>query len=200
MKKAIYIIFSYSFLFSCSQANQEKEISDVDQTSEKIETVDLAQLKADSDTIATTSQKALMQNVAAAIKKGGTEYAVEFCNEKAMPITDSLSAKYNVSISRVTNKTRNSANGLKTQMDTSTFQSFAENLELMDSLIQEGEKYVYYKRITTAMPACIKCHGNPETDIDKATYTKIKTLYANDMAVGYGKDELRGLWRIEKGN
>ena len=186
MKKAIYIIFSYSFLFSCSQANQEKEISDVDQTSEKIETVDLAQLKADSDTIATTSQKALMQNVAAAIKKGGTEYAVEFCNEKAMPITDSLSAKYNVSISRVTNKTRNSANGLKTQMDTSTFQSFAENLELMDSLIQEGEKYVYYKRITTAMPACIKCHGNPETDIDKATYTKIKTLYANDMAVGYG--------------
>ena len=200
MKKSIYILFGFGFLFSCSQPNQEKEISDVHHASEIVECVGLAQLKADSDTIATASQKALMQNVAAAIKKGGTEYAVEFCNEKAMPITDSLSAKYNVSISRVTDKTRNSDNGLKTENDKSTFQSFADNPALMDSLIQEGEKFVYYKRINTAMPACIKCHGNPETDIDKATYTKIKTLYSNDMAIGYGMDELRGLWRIEKGN
>ena len=160
----------------------------------------MVQLKADYDTIATSSQKALMMNVAGAIKKGGTEYAVEFCNEKAMPITDSLSKQHHVSISRITNQTRNSSNYLKTDTDKAVFKSFEDNSSLVDSLVKEGEKYAYYKRINTALPTCVKCHGNPESDIEPATYTKIKTLYPNDKAIGYSMDELRGLWKIEKEN
>lgn len=194
MKKIIYIVFGFGFLISCSQPKQETESVEV------ADAVDLVQLKADYDTIATSSQKALMMNVAGAIKKGGTEYAVEFCNEKAMPITDSLSKQHHVSISRITNQTRNSSNYLKTDTDKAVFKSFEDNPSLIDSLVKEGEKYAYYKRINTALPTCVKCHGNPESDIEPATYTKIKTLYPNDKAIGYSMDELRGLWKIEKEN
>lgn len=194
MKKIIYIVFGFGFLISCSQPKQETESVEV------ADAVDLVQLKADYDTIATSSQKALMMNVAGAIKKGGTEYAVEFCNEKAMPITDSLSKQHHVSISRITNQTRNSSNYLKTDTDKAVFKSFEDNSSLVDSLVKEGEKYAYYKRINTALPTCVKCHGNPESDIEPATYTKIKTLYPNDKAIGYSMDELRGLWKIEKEN
>lgn len=194
LKKIIYIVLGFGFLISCSQPKQETESVEV------ADAVDLIQLKADYDTIATSSQKALMMNVAGAIKKGGTEYAVEFCNEKAMPITDSLSKQHHVSISRITNQTRNSTNDLKTETDEAVFKSFEDNPSLIDSLVKEGEKYAYYKRINTAIPTCIKCHGNPESDIEPATYTKIKTLYPNDKAMGYSMDELRGLWKIEKEN
>lgn len=194
MKKIIYVVFGFGYLISCSQPKQETESVEVTHT------VDGIQLKANYDTIATLSQKALLMNVAGALKKGGTEYAVEFCNDKAMPITDSLSKQYQVSISRITNQTRNSSNNLKTETDKAVFKSFENNPSLIDSLVLEGENYAYYKRINTALPTCIKCHGNPESDIEPATYTKIKTLYPNDKATGYSMDELRGLWKIENEN
>ncbi|NLN34302.1 MAG: hypothetical protein GX159_12015 [Flavobacteriaceae bacterium] len=67
---------------SCKQATQnEKQIS---------------ALKRQADSIATVSQMILLQNVAGAIQKGGIDYAVEFCNIQAMPLTDSIAEGLNV--------------------------------------------------------------------------------------------------------
>lgn len=186
----IYILLPAFLVISCSGPEKGK------QADEPIESQELAALKTELDSVADLSQQALLKNVSAAIKEGGTAYAVEFCNLNAIPLTDSLSTHYGVEISRITEKTRNPDNGLKTENDRKIYDSFLSNNELKDSLIQEDGDLVYYKRINTAMPACIKCHGNPTTDIEPATLNKIRNLYPDDKAVGYGLNEFRGLWKI----
>lgn len=168
---------------SCQQTtHNEKEIS---------------ALKNDADSIATVSQNVLLQNVAAAIQKGGTEYAVDFCQVEAIPITDSLSKEVQMYIQRITDKNRNPQNNLKTKNDRTIFGEFKRKTELSDTLLTQNEQYVYYKRINLAMPTCLKCHGNPQTDIEDKTLQKINTFYPNDKAVGYKLNDFRGLWKID---
>jgi cytochrome c553 len=138
----------------------------------------------------------LLANVAAAIQQGGPSYAIEFCNLKASGITDSLSQVYQCSISRVSAKNRNPENGLKTETDNLVWGNF-ETGKLTDTLLQTENKLVYYKAIITAMPACLKCHGLPGTDIDSLTIARLKKLYPDDKATGYSLNDFRGLWRIE---
>lgn len=179
------------FIISCQR---EK----IDHATEVVSTEKTAILsKSELDSIATFSQKTLLKNISGAISKGGTEYAVEFCNLKAMPLTDSLSAHYGVSISRITDKSRNPLNQLKSAADREVFEYFRANSGLIDSLISNGDQQVYYKRINAAMPACIQCHGNPESDIASGTLLKIQTLYNQDQALGYALNDFRGLWKIE---
>lgn len=168
---------------SCQQtAHNEKEIS---------------ALKNQADSIATVSQNVLLQNVAAAIQKGGTEYAVDFCNVRAIPITDSLSKEVRVSIQRISDRNRNPENNLNTETDRSVFNEFKKKQELVDTLFKAKSQYVYYKRISLAMPTCMKCHGNPQADIEEKTLQKINIFYPNDKAIGYTLNDFRGLWKIE---
>lgn len=145
--------------------------------------------------IASQAQASLLKNVAAAMQQGGSEYAVEFCNLKAGGIVDSLNAVFNCSISRVSDKNRNPENALTSENDGAIWKAFHQGTQT-DTLLAEGEKLVYYKRINTAMPACMKCHGEPGTDIEPATAEKIKKLYPEDKATGYSLNDFRGLWKV----
>lgn len=182
MKKIFLLSLATFTLVSCGE--KQKEIAD------------LETLKIQGDSITTVTQKALMSNVANAIEKGGTTYGVEFCNTKALVITDSLSKKYEATIQRITNKNRNADNELISLNDKVIFSAFADNIQLQDSLIAENGKHVYYKRIDLGMETCLKCHGAPEANIDAETYAKIKEHYPLDKAVGYNLKELRGMWKI----
>lgn len=146
--------------------------------------------------IATSSQAVLLSNVAAAIQQGGPSYAIEFCNLKASGITDSLSQVQKCAISRISAKNRNPENGLKTEIDNLVWRTF-ETGNLTDTLLQNGNKLVYYKTIKTAMPTCLKCHGSLGTDIDSLTIAKLNNLYPSDKATGYALNDFRGLWKIE---
>ena len=180
--KTIILFILPLFLFSC--------------VDKKLEFEDLASIKAKSDSIATVSQKTLMQNVQRAIKEGGTAYAMDFCNVNAMKLTDSLSDDFHVSIERLTDRNRNPNNGLKTEMDEDLFFCFKENPKLIDSFLAEDDNYVFYKRINMVMPACIQCHGDPKKDIEPKTLEKIKFLYADDQATSYELNDFRGMWKI----
>ena len=158
---------------------------------------DISILKDKADSIATLSQNVLLQNVVGAIQKGGTEYAVDFCQVEAIPITDSLSKEVQMYIQRITDKNRNPKNNFKTKTDGSVFDEFKRKTKLSDTLLIEKEKYVYYKRINIAMPTCLKCHGNLQADIEEKTLQKINTFYPNDKAIGYRLNDFRGLWKIE---
>ena len=82
MKLRITTLLLVLTAVSCQQTtHNEKEIS---------------ALKNQADSITTVSQNVLLQNVAAAIQKDGTEYAVNFCHVKAIPITDSLSKEVRI--------------------------------------------------------------------------------------------------------
>lgn len=183
MRKLAFVLLAVVLLTACGTSENQ---------------VNLTELKSQMDNAATEAQKALLGHVSSAIEKGGTEYAVEFCNLKALAITDSLSEQYGYSISRITDRNRNPENGLETETEKLIFEQFKENNELTDSLFIVNNQMHYYKRINAGMQACIKCHGNPETDIEPATLAKIKTLYPDDRAIGYALNDFRGLWKIIK--
>ncbi len=146
--------------------------------------------------ISATVQATLLSNVAQAIQQGGTEHAVEFCNLQATSILDSLNQEYDCKISRVSDKNRNPNNKMRTEQEIKLWEIF-KNGTLADTLIKADNNVVFYKPIRTGMPACLKCHGNPDSDIDPETFQKIQKLYPNDLATGYRLNELRGLWKIE---
>jgi hypothetical protein len=146
--------------------------------------------------ITTVTQAALLSNVASAMQIGGPVYAVEFCNLKASVITDSLNTVFNCTISRVSAKNRNTENALASVSDKQLWTVF-EKGEVVDTIVKHGKNLVYYKSIRTAMPACLKCHGVPESDIDSVTVQKLRKLYPNDLATGYRLNDFRGLWKIE---
>lgn len=147
--------------------------------------------------ISQAMQGILLSNVSAAIQAGGTAHAVAFCNTRALPLTDSLSEVHHVKISRVSDRNRNPMNAAN-----------AEELELMDRMkhfqikdtvitnLDSDKPAVYYSMIKTGMPACIKCHGAPETDIESNTLQMIDSLYPNDKAKNYKLGDFRGLWKI----
>ena len=141
-------------------------------------------------------QAVLLSNVGKAIQTGGPEYAVEFCNLEASSIVDSLNGVYDCEISRVSAKNRNSKNALSTEQEKEMWRIFSEQ-QLADTLVKSGNNLVYYKPIRIGMPACLKCHGNPETDINPATRAKLQELYPADLATGYQLNDFRGLWKVE---
>lgn len=194
LKKLAYLLGLSVLVFACEQKNETIEHGTEVEVVEN--TFDWAKIKADADSISVYAQSTLMKNVAMAIEKGGTEFAVEFCNTKAIPLTDSVAGSHHAMIQRITDRNRNPENNLKTDLDKSIFAAFSESQSLKDSLVDDSGHYVYYKRINLAMPTCVKCHGNPESDIEINTYTKIKTLYPSDLATGYAQGDFRGLWKI----
>ena len=146
--------------------------------------------------ITANAQAVLLNNVGKAIQTGGPEYAVGFCNLEASSIVDSLNGVFDCNISRVSAKNRNPQNALNTEQEKEMWALFAEQ-QLADTIVQSGDALVYYKPIIIGMPACLKCHGNLETDINAATQEKLNELYPTDLATGYQLNDFRGLWKIE---
>ena len=132
------------------------------------------------DSIATASQSQLLRNVAGAIQRGGVDFALEFCNTRAMDLTDSLSNSYSTKIRRLSDKTRNAANAIQTTTDSLAWQALrAGNLNFV--VRGDDRSVFYYKPILLGMPTCLKCHGG-KTDIAESTHKLISRLYPHDRA------------------
>lgn len=43
---------------------------------------------------------------------------------------------------------------------------------------------------------CLQCHGKKES-LAESVNSKLTKLYPNDKAIGYGINEIRGIWSIE---
>ncbi len=182
MKKNISILLAVIFgLVACNQ---------------KMDSETYAHFRSKGNEVTTLAQSTLLTNVGGAIQKGGPQYAVEFCNLNASGIIDSLNKVNDCTISRVSEKNRNPENDLKTKTEKILWNTF-ENQNIKDTVLREDDKYVYYKRINTAMPACLKCHGNIKTDINPPTKKKLSGLYPEDLATGYKLNDFRGLWKVD---
>lgn len=189
-KKILWKYIALLLVISVSACNNSKQQA-------LTEEEELA-LKPIGDSISLQMQNVLLQNVSNAIKKGGTDHAIEFCNEKAMLLTDSVSDKLNVYIQRLSDKNRNPNNAIQTPLDSLAWEQIKhDKRELVKQDIQ-GDIY-YYKPIMMAMPTCIKCHGN-NTDIAESTQKIIALKYPKDKAIGYKMGDLRGMWKIKLEN
>ncbi|MBK6731915.1 MAG: DUF3365 domain-containing protein [Bacteroidetes bacterium] len=134
-----------------------------------------------------------------AISEKGSEGAVEFCNTKAIPITDSMSLVLDAKIKRVSDKPRNPANAADESelAYINKWKAAKANGEKQPPIITEmnGKMVGYYPIITNQM--CMQCHGQPKKEINIATLNKIKKLYPNDQAVGYAENDIRGIFVVE---
>jgi hypothetical protein len=141
-----------------------------------------------------TLGKTLIQH----IQSEGVSGAISYCNVNALPITDSISKIKGVKIQRVTDRPRNPTNEASPKEVVLMNQiRNSKNREILpeDLRIVQGESVAYYLPIKTA-DLCLKCHGSPERDLNAEAAAKIAILYPDDQAVGYGANELRGLWKV----
>jgi len=149
--------------------------------------------------IAMQTKSQLGSNLMAAVKERGPDGAVEFCNTRAYPITDSMAVMLGAKIKRVSDQPRNPSNKaseeeLKYIVNAKTF--MAQGKSASPQMTDLGESMLGYYPITTnAM--CLKCHGKPNAQIDQGTLDVLNALYPDDEATGYGENELRGIWVVE---
>ncbi len=193
------IFFSLLMLASCVESKKSNEVIAV--TKEIVDTiakVEVDYLEAGKQ-MAMQTKSSLAKHLVEAIGEKGPDGAVEFCNIKAIPITDSMSIALDASIKRVSDKPRNPNNQanktelyyIKQWQDAKTKgQNLAPQVTEID-----GKMVGYYPIITNQM--CMQCHGKPKADITPATLTKINKLYTNDKAKGYNLDEIRGIFVVE---
>ena len=153
------------------------------------------------DSISTAAQNVLLTNVAQAIKTGGVSNAISFCNEQAIPLTDSISTHYTKNIKRLSDRNRNPDNAIESDLDESAWESIkllvADSTDAKHLVMREKNTVYYYNAISIGMPTCLKCHGDKSVEIDPAALKLIAQKYPEDKATGYKMGELRGMWKIK---
>lgn len=146
------------------------------------------------------SQAAILQRLSQVMGQDGTEGAVKYCNLHVHGIIDSLQKVYHCSIRRTSLKLRNSANQPQNEDEIKTLQQFYEAHQqkqgLKPKMVQNGNITTYYHPILIMMETCLKCHGQPNKDIEPQTYKTLQKLYPSDQATGYQLNDFRGMWVI----
>jgi cytochrome c553 len=145
------------------------------------------------------TKQALGSKLLHAVNTLGPAGAVDFCNLRASVITDSMALKYGASIKRVSDKPRNLANHADAEE-----LAFIEALksakvrgeELAPLISEKGGKVLAYFAIETN-EMCLKCHGRKGADIGIDTWNAIAVRYPDDKAIGYGPNEIRGIFVVE---
>ena len=152
--------------------------------------------------IAMQSKAELGKNLMNAIKTQGTEGAVTYCNTRAIPLTEEMSSKFGMTLKRVSDKPRNQQNIANAEelKYINVFKNQIEKKEKLTPIIKDTDlgQVGYYPIETNAM--CLQCHGESGKDIKPEVSQKIANLYPKDRAIGYGENQIRGMWVVEKIN
>lgn len=143
------------------------------------------------------AQQLLGQTLMREIQQHGTLEALKFCNLQAIPLTDSVAGKYEVSVQRVSDRNRNPVNAANSE-EKALIEIFKREMEAGSDpqpvLKIHGDSVdFYYPLVTNNL--CLQCHGKQE-DMDFAVKEKILELYPQDSATGYSENEIRGVWKI----
>ena len=156
----------------------------------------LVEVSSDSlNSFATETKKLLMKNVGEQMQKGGPESALAFCNIEAMPLTNSMSEKHGLVISRVSDKNRNPKNVANVE-ELKLIEQYKKQLLAGEILKPTRTKTHYYEPLVTNV-MCLQCHGEPGINVQPKVAAKIAELYPNDLALGYKENEVRGLISIK---
>lgn len=155
------------------------------------------------DEVTAAGFQALSSHLGKAMRAGGPVHALNYCNTRALPLTDSIAETYGVALKRTALRHRNPAN-LPTATEKKVLDGFAAAMQGAQPgqspkpvVKRHSDRQVaYYKPIALA-GACVKCHGTSGTDIDSATVARLGALYPEDKATGFQPGDLRGMWVVE---
>ena len=147
---------------------------------------------------AMSAKAALGSQLKQAINAGGTVFAIDFCQVNAIPITSRTAVEYNASLKRVSDLPRNPGNAaseVELEYIAATKAALATGKEPSPRLQEIGGRMVaYYPIVTNGM--CLQCHGTPGEELQADTGAALKARYPEDQAIGYGLNELRGLFVV----
>lgn len=188
MKKINIFTVIIFFLIACNSKtnNRPKEVND--ESTVYLQKGNLI-TKNTFDTLRTVLLKTIGEK--------GYAGAVKFCNVQALPIT-SVYASEGIAVSRVSDKNRNTGNGLQS-MDKEQWQRYMEAAAKGDSLranIITAENKVHYYKPILIQPMCLGCHGTAGKEIAGDLLPVLDSLYPGDKARGYKTGDLRGMWHI----
>jgi mono/diheme cytochrome c family protein len=148
--------------------------------------------------IALATKSVLGKTLLQAIKTKGTTGALEFCNERAVVISDSMSAILKADVKRVSDRNRNPNNAANTEEMSYIEDALAqihETGKAKPATVDKGDRVIgYYPIMTNGM--CLQCHGDKGSDMEPETQVRLSQLYPDDRATGYSVDQLRGIWVI----
>jgi hypothetical protein len=134
-------------------------------------------------------------------KQKGLVSAVVFCNENAKKLADSIGKANNVEIRRTSHKLRNSESKPNPDQEAvinNYLQLQEDPSKPMEPVVMKDEKgLVHFYAPIKLKKDCLKCHGQPETEIHADVYKAIKKNYPNDKAINFKEGELRGIWDIK---
>lgn len=148
--------------------------------------------------LALQTKAILSKNLMAALNTGGPVHAIDFCNTRAIPLTDSSARVSGVQIHRVSDRPRNPDNAA----DSLQRIQLAEIQSDLDQGITEAHRLVveenfvtgYYPIMINGM--CLQCHGEKGNQVQPATLSALEALYPEDEAIGYTSSQLRGMWVV----
>lgn len=199
--KIILGIFVFLLVAGCANQPSKTESTDKQELQNEVTLNDSLQtsLLEKGGKIAKLAGKSLQKSLQNAIKEGGLEYAINFCNVEAIPITDSVSEYESVKIRRLAMKYRNPLNMPDSTEEELLF-AYADELaegQKLHSIIRPNTdgNPVYYSPILMGA-LCLNCHGKVSKTINAELYDIIQDLYPQDKATGFEEGQLRGMWAI----
>jgi hypothetical protein len=139
------------------------------------------------------------------IQKGGPEGAIGVCREKAPAMAKAASEQTGWAIRRVSLKNRN-PKAVPDAWEEAVLKEFDKraaggekptSLEKGEIVSVDGKQVYRYMKALPTQDICLQCHGTPDR-VSPAVQAKLKELYPNDKAVGYGLAEIRGAMTIRK--
>ncbi|ABZ93946.1 Hypothetical protein LBF_1431 [Leptospira biflexa serovar Patoc strain 'Patoc 1 (Ames)'] len=175
--RLIFIIFSTFFVWNCQKQTIDYEKIAIEITKE--------------------AKSNLQEKLMKAMKEGGTEAAIPFCQENAMAFTKRLGIAKSVTLKRITDRPRNQMNLFSTEEAKifSEIQKKKSNDGVFPNRVVSSDESVTVYVPIVVMGQCVQCHGKPE-NITKETKTTLQRFYPNDQAIGYEVGDLRGLFSV----
>ena len=171
-------------LTACSSGQQSENQDQVDQWYSQ------------GDVVATAAQSQLLTKVKTALETGGPDYTIPFCHTNAGPIMDSLSQVFKCTIERISDRNRNPDQHPKSEEEAALMLAYVNRQVVGDTVLSNSGAPVFYRPIVIGLETCLKCHGQPGTDIAESTMGKLQELYPQDKATGYQMHDVRGLWKV----
>jgi hypothetical protein len=192
MKTTSLLFFFCIFLLTQGCNNEPKQ---TDTSDKELEEMAVAR----GDMISQVTQMALASKLKEVVQEEGIAAALKFCNVNAYPIVDSLEEVYNTQVKRASSRVRNPGD-TPNNMEGEIIEDYSRDMSKGNTpevkIILDDDKAHYFKPIILSAELCLKCHGQPGSDVLDENYKIIKELYPDDNATGHKLGDLRGIWSI----
>jgi hypothetical protein len=139
------------------------------------------------------------------IKRSGPEGAIAVCRDEAPKLARAASLETGWSVRRVSLRNRN-PKAVPDAWERAALEDFDRRaaagekpatLEHAERVQQDGKPVYRFIRALPTVELCTGCHGTPDR-LSPAVQERLKALYPDDKAVGYGVGQIRGAMTISK--